>query len=223
MAEHIEEQVTGMLKRTFDLIVATLGLILLAPAMALIAVLIKLDDRGPVLYKSRRVGKDGKAFTMLKFRSMYQNSPPCYGPDGSMLVEKNDPRVTRVGKVLRLGFDELPQLLNVLKGEMSLVGPRPDPLAARAMYQEGDHRRLTVRPGITGLAQVSGRTAIPWRDRIAYDIMYVDNQSWWLDLRIVFLTLAKVCTSVRGRWQITDMKGISRPSIADAPLRPRLE
>jgi lipopolysaccharide/colanic/teichoic acid biosynthesis glycosyltransferase len=212
-----------VLKRTVDILVAVCGLILLAPAMALIAVLIKLDDPGPILYKSERMGRGGKPFTILKFRSMYQDSPPRHGPDGTLLVEENDSRVTRVGRVLRAGFDELPQLFNVLKGEMSLVGPRPDPPAARAMYQAGDERRLTVLPGLTGLVQVSGRTEVPWRDRIAYDIMYVEHRSWWLDLEIIFLTVLLFLPPVRRRLQAPRVAGLLRLGAVDAPVNPRLE
>jgi len=192
-----------MLKRALDVSLSLMFLMVLAPLMGLIALLIKLDSPGPVLYTSQRLGKNGQRFTMLKFRSMYQNSPPRHGPDGSLVVERADPRVTRVGKVLRLGFDELPQLFNVLRGEMSLVGPRPDPPAALTMYQPGDHRRLAVRPGITGLAQISGRTDIPWRDRIAHDLLYVENQSIRLDFKIMawtFMELIPPLHSWRYRW-----------------------
>jgi lipopolysaccharide/colanic/teichoic acid biosynthesis glycosyltransferase len=158
---------------------------------------IVLDSPGPVLYNSRRLGLNGKEFTLYKFRTMYCGSPPRYLPDGSMSVEKDDPRVTRVGRFLRLGFDELPQLWNVLRGEMSLVGPRPDLPHALGLYQSDEALRLTVRPGLTGLAQVSGRTDIPWRERLVYDVQYVRNYSLRLDLRIAFLTLAEFIVPLR--------------------------
>jgi len=138
---------------------------------------------------------------MLKFRTMHLNSSPRYLPDGSMLVEPNDPRITRVGRVLRIGFDELPQLINVLKGDMSLVGPRPDLPYALDLYQGEENKRLLVRPGITGLAQVSGRTEIPWKERLAYDIEYVENWSLWLDLKTAVLTMVELIPPLRRRSQ----------------------
>jgi lipopolysaccharide/colanic/teichoic acid biosynthesis glycosyltransferase len=169
--------------------------------MIAIAILIKLDSPGPVLYLSERMGRNGRSFTMYKFRSMYVNSPVFCHPDGSLRVDKGDPRVTHVGRLLRVGLDELPQLFNVLKGDMSLIGPRPDPLEACSHYRAEDHRRLLVRPGITGLAQVAGRNDIPWRERLAYDIEYVEHQSAWLDCKIAFLTLSEFVPPLRN-WRL---------------------
>jgi lipopolysaccharide/colanic/teichoic acid biosynthesis glycosyltransferase len=134
---------------------------------------------------------------MYKFRSMYMNSPVLRNLDGSMRVDKHDPRVTRVGRILRLGFDELPQLFNVLKGDMSLVGPRPDPLEALPYYQGEERRKFLIRPGITGLAQVTGRTDIPWRERLKYDLAYLDQQSVWLDFKIAFYTIFEFIPPLR--------------------------
>ena len=187
------------MKRILDIVLSLAALVLLAPLLLIIALLIKLDDGGPVLFKSQRIGRNGQPFTLLKFRSMYVNSPPRYGDDGKMIVEANDPRVTRIGRILRLGFDELPQLLNVLKGEMSLVGPRPDPPAALALYHPGDHRRLTVRPGITGLAQINGRTELSLQKRIAYDLLYVENCSSTLDIKIIFWTATEFIPPLKKR------------------------
>jgi lipopolysaccharide/colanic/teichoic acid biosynthesis glycosyltransferase len=186
-------------KRAVDIGMSLVGIVVLAPLMAIIAALIKLDSPGPVLYLSQRMGRHGKLFTIYKFRSMYVNSPVQRNPDGSMRVDKHDPRVTCVGRVLRMGFDELPQLFNVLKGDMSLIGPRPDPLETFAHYRGEERRRLLVRPGITGLAQVIGRTDIPWRERLTYDLEYVERQSLWLDCRIALYTLFEFVPPLRDR------------------------
>jgi undecaprenyl phosphate N,N'-diacetylbacillosamine 1-phosphate transferase len=186
-------------KRVIDIVLSVVSLILLAPVMIIIAVLIKLDSPGPVLYLAERIGWNGRPFTMYKLRSMYIDSPVLNNGDGSYRVDKGDPRVTRVGRILRVGFDELPQLFNVLRGEMSLIGPRPDPLEAYSHYGEQERRRLVVRPGITGLAQVAGRTDIPWRERIKYDIEYVEHQSLWLDGKIFLYTLIEFIPPVRKR------------------------
>jgi lipopolysaccharide/colanic/teichoic acid biosynthesis glycosyltransferase len=189
----------AVLKRVIDVVVSLLGIVLLAPLMIIIAVLIKLDSPGPVLYLSRRVGRYGRLFTMYKFRSMYVGSPVLRNSDGSMRVEDQDERVTRVGRILRLGFDELPQLLNVLKGDMSLIGPRPDPPVSLPYYRGEERRRLLVRPGLTGLAQVGGRTDIPWRRRLTYDLEYMDYASLWLDFRIACITLFEFIPPLRDR------------------------
>jgi undecaprenyl phosphate N,N'-diacetylbacillosamine 1-phosphate transferase len=184
-------------KRCADIFVAMWGLIILSPTFGLIAVLIRLDSSGPVLYIDERLGLRGKRFKMFKFRSMYASSVPHYAVDGSMLVGKDDPRITRVGRFLRLGFDELPQLWNVLRGEMSLVGPRPDLPHALELYQGDEGLRLSVRPGITGLAQVMGRTDIPWQERLEYDIDYVRRRSCYLDMQIIILTILELIPALR--------------------------
>ncbi len=190
---------TVIIKRAIDVGVSLVGIVLLAPVMFAIAILIKLDSPGSVFHLSQRLGRNGKPFTMYKFRSMYVGSPARRNPDGSMRVDKNDVRVTRVGRVLRLGFDELPQLFNVLQGDMSLVGPRPDPPEALPHYRGEERRRLLVRPGITGLAQVTGRTDIPWRERLKHDVEYVEHRSLWLDCRIAFNTVFEFIPSLRDR------------------------
>ncbi|MDY6876701.1 MAG: sugar transferase [Chloroflexota bacterium] len=189
----------AIVKRTIDIGVSLAGIVLLAPLIIVIAILIKLDSVGPVFHLSRRLGRDGKPFTIYKFRSMYVGSLVLRNPDGSYRVNKKDQRVTRVGRILRLGFDEIPQLFNVLKGNMSLIGPRPDPLEALPHYLKEERRRLLVRPGITGLAQVSGRTDIPWRERLKYDVEYVKRQSLWLDCKIAFYTIFEFLPSLRDR------------------------
>jgi len=190
---------TAIVKRVIDIGVSVVGIILLAPVMIIIMIIIKLGSPGPVFYLSQRMGRHGKLFIMYKFRSMYVNSPALRNPDGSMRVEKKDQRVTRVGRILRLGFDELPQLFNVLKGDMSLIGPRPDPLEAFSHYRGEEQHKLLVRPGITGLAQVTGRTDIPWQERLKYDLDYLDHQSLWLDCKIAFYTILEFIPPLRDR------------------------
>lgn len=189
----------AVVKRAIDMVGSLVGIILLAPVMIIIAILVRLDSPGPVFYLSQRLGRNGKPLTLYKFRSMYVNSPVLRNPDGSMRVDKNDPRVTRVGRILRMGFDELPQLFNVLKGDMSLIGPRPDPLEAFSYYREEERRRFLVRPGITGLAQVAGRTDISWQERVQYDLEYLENQSLWLDCKIAFGTIIEFIPPLRNR------------------------
>lgn len=177
-------------KRALDLILTIPGLILLIPFFALIAIAIKLDSTGSIFFRQQRIGLHGKVFHALKFRTMFMHAP-----DRGVRVKnvKKDPRVTRVGAFLRRwSLDELPQLVNVLKGEMSLVGPRPDRVFRLPEYTERRKRRLLMKPGITGLAQVNGRNAIPWEERYELDIAYVDNWSLWLDAKILIETLGVV-------------------------------
>jgi lipopolysaccharide/colanic/teichoic acid biosynthesis glycosyltransferase len=176
------------LTKVFDLLIATLALILSAPLLALITIAIRLEGSGPVIYRQRRVGKDGQVFEMLKLRTMVQGSDPV---GVGTVVTRDDPRVTRVGRILRrLSLDEIPNLLNVLRGEMSIVGPRPTIEAQVAAYNPYQRRRLEVKPGITGWAQVKGRAGIPWEERIELDVWYVDHRSLGLDLRILGQTIA---------------------------------
>ena len=180
-------------KRTLDLIAASLALIVLSPLFALIAVAIVLDSSGPVIFRQRRSGLNGRPFTLLKFRTMFQGAPDIRNADGSSFNSAIDVRVTRVGRFLRLtSLDELPQLLNVLNGDMSLVGPRPDLVDQTKYYQPHEQRRLTVKPGITGLAQINGRNAISWSMRTRFDLDYVSRQSFWLDLMILWETTGYV-------------------------------
>ena len=175
-----------LVKRSLDIILSGAGLILLSVPLAVIAVLVKLDSPGRVFFKHPRVGTDGVPFTPLKFRTMEANAMER---GHGTTVSRSDPRITRVGAVLRYwALDELPQLWNVLKGEMSLVGPRPTFAYQVERYDDFQRRRLEVRPGITGWAQISGRNAIAWPDRIKLDVWYVDNGSLWLDLQILVKT-----------------------------------
>ena len=191
------------LKRAIDLLLTTTGLVTLLPLMLVIAIAIKLDSPGPVLYRQRRIGKHGRAFAMYKFRSM------CLGADqrlaelrahneatGPLFKIRQDPRLTRVGKVLRRwSLDELPQLLNVLRGEMSLVGPRPPLPSELADYEDWQMARLRATPGLTGLWQVSGRSEVPFHDMVRLDLHYVRNWSIGLDLEILARTIPAVLTN----------------------------
>ena len=183
----------ALIKRLLDFAVSLVGLIILLPLFAVIAIAIKIDDRGPVFFRQERAGKDGRIFQIYKFRSMEVGAEH---KGAGVFVEENDPRITRVGKFLRhTSFDELPQLINVLKGEMSLVGPRPTLPYQVERYDARQRKRLTVKPGITGWAQVNGRNALTWPERIELDLWYVDNWSLWLDLKILWRTFL---TIIRG-------------------------
>jgi len=172
-----------VLKRIFDLFVATVMLVLLLPLVVLISVAIKLTDGGPVLYVQERVGRKGKLFRCFKFRTMVEGAERI---GLGIEVAENDSRVTAVGHYLRQWtLDEIPQLLNVVKGDMSIVGPRPTVPSQVERYSERDRRRLDVKPGMAGWAWIHGRNQLSWRDRIDRDIWYVDHWSLALDSRIL--------------------------------------
>jgi lipopolysaccharide/colanic/teichoic acid biosynthesis glycosyltransferase len=172
--------------RAFDIAVAAVALVLLSPLIAIAAVAIKLGSRGPVLYRQRRIGLDGREFEMLKLRTMVEGSDPV---GVGRVVSRDDPRVTGAGRLLRrTSLDEVPNLVNVLRGEMAIVGPRPTISAQVDDYTPRQRRRHEVRPGITGWAQVQGRAGIPWAERIELDVWYVDHRSTTLDLRILART-----------------------------------
>ncbi len=190
-----------LIKRGMDIILSALALVALAPLMGLIAVAIKLDSpNGPILFRQVRVGKDGRHFHLYKFRSMIPEAEAIKRKltemneaDGPLFKIRNDPRRTRVGRILRrFSLDELPQLINVLRGEMSLVGPRPALPEEVAQYEPWHHKRLTVTPGITGLWQISGRSDLSFDEMVLLDIYYVENWSLLLDLRILLVTIPKV-------------------------------
>ena len=176
------------LKRALDYGLAAAGLVACAPAMVAIAVAIKLDSRGSVFYVQERLGRGGRTFRLLKFRTM-RDAPIRYHPDGSTRIDPGDDRVTRVGRYLRGAADELPQLINILRGEMSIVGPRPDMASQRHLYTPGEERKLEALPGLTSLAIVHGRNEIPWKERVAIDMQYIERWSLWLDVRILAQTL----------------------------------
>jgi lipopolysaccharide/colanic/teichoic acid biosynthesis glycosyltransferase len=169
-----------------DVVGASLLLLLSAPLLALAALAVKLEDRGPVLYRQRRVGKEGEDFELLKLRTMIVGAEQL---GAGFAVDEGDPRITRVGRVLRrLSLDELPQLWNIVRGDMSLIGPRPTLRYQVERYTPRQRRRLEVKPGITGWAQVNGRASLPWDDRIELDVWYVEHRSPWVDLKILART-----------------------------------
>ncbi len=190
----------NMIKRAMDIFVSLIGLFFSLPLFFLIAVAIKADSSGPVFFKQKRCGKNGKEFTMIKFRTMVQDAPGLQNKlsankdvDGPVFKMKSDPRITRIGRILRkTSLDELPQLFNVLKGEMSLVGPRPLVMSEMKCSPNWREVRLKVKPGITGLWQIQGRSEAPFHDWIRYDIYYVKHQSIFLDLKILIKTIKVV-------------------------------
>jgi len=172
--------------RALDVAGASVALALASPVLAVAALAIKLEDRGPVLYRQRRVGKDGGEFELLKLRTMV---PDAEMHGAGFAVNRGDPRITRMGRLLRLlSLDELPQLWNVVRGEMSLIGPRPTLQYQVDQYTSRQRRRLEVKPGITGWAQIHGRASLPWEERIELDVWYVENRSPRVDLKILLRT-----------------------------------
>jgi lipopolysaccharide/colanic/teichoic acid biosynthesis glycosyltransferase len=178
--------------RVFDVIVASAALVVLSPLLLVAAVAIKLGSSGPVLYRQRRIGLGGRPFEMLKLRTMVEGSDPV---GIGTAVTSDDPRVTGIGRFLRrTSLDEIPNLINVLRGDMAIVGPRPTIPAQVDDYTPRQRRRHEVRPGITGWAQVQGRAGIPWEERIELDIEYVERRSAGLDLRILARTMRLLVT-----------------------------
>jgi lipopolysaccharide/colanic/teichoic acid biosynthesis glycosyltransferase len=178
--------------RALDLLVASLALAIAAPLLALAAILIKLESRGPVFYRQRRVGRDGAPFELWKLRTMV---PGAESMGAGIYVVEGDPRITRTGRLLRrFSLDELPNLINVLRGEMAIVGPRPTVQEQVDRYTDRQRRRLEVKPGMTGWAQVNGRASLPWPERIELDVWYVEHRSLRLDLRILARTIRMLAT-----------------------------
>lgn len=199
----IRIKVVGQLKRVLDITVASIALLFALPIMVLTAIAIKLDSPGPVFFRQTRVGKWGEDFPCYKFRSMYIDAEQRKltlmeqnEADGPVFKMKNDPRITRVGRVIRkLSIDELPQLFNVFKGEMSLVGPRPALPKEVAQYTFDQLRRLNAVPGITGLQQVSGRSDVDFKRWVELDVQYIAEQSLWKDIEILLRTIPAVIFS----------------------------
>ena len=180
------------MNRPLDLALAGVLLVVTAPLMALAAFAIKLESRGPVFYRQRRVGKDGRPFELLKLRTMV---PGAESLGAGIYVLEGDPRITRIGRLLRrFSLDELPNLVNVLRGELAIVGPRPTVQEQVDRYTERQRRRLEVKPGITGWAQINGRTSLSWPERIEIDVWYVEHRSLRLDLRILARTARLLAT-----------------------------
>ncbi len=188
-----------MLKRCLDIIISSLGIVLLAPLLVIIALVIRLSMGEPVFFRQARPGQYGKPFNLIKFRTMMNQG----GDSATPLPDSQ--RITKLGRFLRsTSLDELPELWNVLKGDMSLVGPRPLLMEYLDKYTPEQARRHEVKPGITGWAQVNGRNALSWEERFKLDVWYVDNQSFWLDVKILFLTL----------WKVLTREGINEPGQA---------
>ena len=174
------------LNRVLDVVSAAAGLVLTSPLLAASAIAIKLEDGGPVLYRQLRVGRDGEDFELLKLRTMVVGAET---KGAGFAVDRGDSRITTVGRLLRrTSVDELPQLWNVLRGEMSVIGPRPTLRYQVDTYTDRQRKRLAVRPGLTGWAQVNGRATLPWEERIELDVWYVEHRSPWVDLTILLRT-----------------------------------
>jgi lipopolysaccharide/colanic/teichoic acid biosynthesis glycosyltransferase len=188
------------LPRLADICLATFALVLSSPLLLVAAAAIRVETRGPAIYRQLRVGRAGTTFEMYKLRTMLVGADPTPADTWEPLRE-SDPRVTRVGAVLRrLSLDEIPNLVNVLRGEMSIIGPRPTIEAQVREYTPGQRRRLEVNPGITGWAQVNGRASLSWEERIELDVWYVENRSLGLDLRILARTVRLIVTG-RGLYE----------------------
>ena len=210
------------MRRVFDLVVSAVSLAIATPLLAISALAIKLGDRGPVLYRQRRVGFRGREFDLLKLRTMVVDAEKR---GAGFAVNRGDPRITRVGRALRrLSLDELPQLWNVLRGEMSLVGPRPTLAYQVEQYTPRQRRRLDVKPGLTGWAQIHGRAQLPWNDRIELDVWYVEHRSLWVDLKILARTpLALFRGSYKGEtggWRANPAAKAVPPSGGSDPEAP---
>jgi len=177
-----------MIRRAIDILVSVAGLLCTGPLIALAALAIRLESPGPVIYRQRRIGLDGRPFDVLKLRTMVDGAEHI---GAGLAIDRGDARITRVGALLRRwSIDELPNLLNVLRGEMSLIGPRPTLPHQVEAYDERQRGRLAIRPGITGWAQVNGRTSLPWTERIELDLHYIEHRSLALDIEILKRTVA---------------------------------
>jgi lipopolysaccharide/colanic/teichoic acid biosynthesis glycosyltransferase len=187
--QHIQPQclVEAVVKRIFDIFVASVALVVLAPIIAIVALLVRSKLGKPILFRQQRPGRNGQAFEMVKFRTMLD----AVDRDGKPLPDSD--RLTPFGRLLRsTSLDELPELFNVLRGDMSLVGPRPLLMQYLPLYSAEQARRHEVRPGLTGWAQINGRNAVDWQEKFLMDVWYVDNQTFLLDLKIILLTMRKV-------------------------------
>jgi len=182
------------IKRLIDFFGSLLGVILISPILLIIALIIKITSRGPVFFKQERLGKDGKTFNIFKFRTMVVNAEKI--GDGLFVKTEQDNRITKIGKLLRAtSLDELPQLWNVIVGDMSLVGPRPPVPQHPHKYEEYtdiQRKRFEMKPGMTGLTQVTVRNSVPWDERIPVDVEYVEKFNVWLDIKILFKTIQKI-------------------------------
>lgn len=183
------------IKRILDFIIGLIALPFIVVITLIMAPMIYFNDKGPIFYNASRLGKNGKPFKMYKFRSMMVNAPDIRNKDGSTYNGDDDPRVTKVGRFMRkTSIDELPQFLNVLLGDMSLIGPRPDPLDDMEIYTEHQKMKLNVRPGITGYNQAYYRNSVEQNEKFEHDVYYAENISFFLDIKIFFKTIATILT-----------------------------
>lgn len=184
---------SNFFKRIFDLILAIIALPFWLIILVIVGPIIYFQDKGSIFYNAPRLGKDGKIFKMYKFRSMKMNAPDLRNEDGSTFNAEDDPRLTKIGKFIRkTSLDETPQLLNIIKGDMSIIGPRPDLPEHKALYEGNESRKLEIRPGVTGYNQAYFRNTIPWKERIKNDIYYIDHLTVWMDIKVFFKTVASV-------------------------------
>lgn len=180
-------------KRVFDFILALIAIPFWLIILIILGPIIYFQDKGCIFYNAPRLGKNGKIFKMYKFRSMKMNVPDIRNEDGSTFNSKDDLRLTKIGKFIRKSsLDETPQLLNIIKGDMSIIGPRPDLPEHRKLYEGNEERKLEIRPGVTGYNQAYYRNTIPWKERINNDIYYIDHLSLWLDIKVFFKTAISV-------------------------------
>lgn len=183
----------NLLKRIFDFVLAIIALPFWFVILIVVGPIIYIQDKGSIFYNAPRLGKNGKIFKMYKFRSMKMNAPDLRNEDGSTFNAEDDLRLTEIGKFIRkTSIDETPQLLNIIKGDMSIIGPRPDLPEHRALYEGDEERKLEVRPGVTGYNQAYFRNTVPWKERIKNDIYYIDHLTCVLDIRIFFKTAVSV-------------------------------
>lgn len=180
-------------KRIFDLVLAIIALPFWLIILGIVVPMIYFQDKGSIFYNASRLGKDGKIFKMYKFRSMKMNAPDLRNEDGSTFNAEDDPRLTKIGKFIRkTSIDETPQLLNIIKGDMSIIGPRPDLPEHMELYEGNEARKLEIRPGVTGYNQAYFRNTIPWKERIKNDIYYIDHLTMWMDIKVFFKTAVSV-------------------------------
>lgn len=180
-------------KRIFDLVLVIIALPFWLIILVIVGPIIYFQDKGSIFYNAFRLGKDGKIFKMYKFRSMKMNAPDLRNEDGSTFNAEDDLRLTKIGKFIRkTSLDETPQLLNIIKGDMSIIGPRPDLPEHKELYEGNEVRKLEIRPGVTGYNQAYFRNTIPWKERIKNDIYYIDHLTMWMDIKVFFKTAVSV-------------------------------
>ena len=193
LQKELARMYANVFKRVFDIIIALIAMPFLGILLLIVGPMIYFEDKGPILYNAPRVGKNGVEFKMYKLRSMKVNAPDLVMADGSTYNGEDDPRLTKVGSWLRkTSMDEMPQFINVLIGDMSVIGPRPDLKRETELYEGNEGDKLLVRPGITGYAAVYGRNSIPWKERLKLDVYYVEHLSFMLDAKVFFKTFSTI-------------------------------